>query len=47
MTPEQRDKVAAGAALEDVVGPPSVIVGIEADVGDREDWAMWWPRPVS
>ncbi len=27
--------------------PPSVIVGIEADVGDREDWYDWWPRPVS
>lgn len=25
---------------------PSVIVGVEADVGDREDWNDWWPRPV-
>ncbi|KAH9807424.1 hypothetical protein DFH28DRAFT_915599 [Melampsora americana] len=25
---------------------PSVIVGIEADVGDREDWEQWWPRPI-
>lgn len=25
----------------------SVIVGIESDVGDREDWHDWWPRPVS
>ncbi|KAF8343767.1 uncharacterized protein EI90DRAFT_3027053 [Cantharellus anzutake] len=27
-------------------GPPSVIVGIEADVGGREDWHNWWARPV-
>lgn len=26
------------------LGEPSVIVGIEADVGDREDWEMWYPR---
>ncbi len=26
--------------------PPSVIVGIEADVGDRADWHDWWPRPL-
>lgn len=25
---------------------PSIIVGVEADVGDREDWADWWPRPA-
>jgi len=25
----------------------SVIVGIESDVGNREDWHDWWPRPVS
>jgi hypothetical protein len=24
-----------------------VIVGIEADVGERDDWNEWWPRPVS
>ncbi|KAG0149294.1 hypothetical protein CROQUDRAFT_89382 [Cronartium quercuum f. sp. fusiforme G11] len=27
-------------------GEPSVIVGIEADVGDRADWEKWWPRPI-
>jgi len=27
-------------------GPASLIVGIEADVGDREDWHQWWPRPL-
>lgn len=32
---------------EDDLGPPSVVLGIEADVGDREDWHDWWPRPVS
>jgi alpha 1,6-mannosyltransferase len=26
--------------------PPSVIIGIEADVGDRSDWHDWWPRPL-
>jgi hypothetical protein len=24
-----------------------VVVGIEADVGERDDWNEWWPRPVS
>jgi len=28
------------------VGPPGVIVGIEADVGGRVDWHDWWARPV-
>lgn len=32
---------------EEDLGPPSVVVGIEADVGDRQDWHDWWPRPVS
>ncbi|KAF9519774.1 glycosyltransferase family 32 protein [Hydnum rufescens UP504] len=27
-------------------GRPSLIVGIEADVGEREDWHRWWARPV-
>ncbi|KAI5454555.1 hypothetical protein NCC49_003450 [Naganishia albida] len=31
---------------EEDLGPPSVVVGIEADVGDRQDWHDWWPRPV-
>ncbi|KAM0749756.1 hypothetical protein T439DRAFT_326636 [Meredithblackwellia eburnea MCA 4105] len=26
--------------------PPSFIVGVEADVGSREDWHQWWPRPL-
>jgi alpha 1,6-mannosyltransferase len=30
----------------EALGPPSVVIGIEADVGDREDWHDWWPRPV-
>ncbi|GAA5910921.1 hypothetical protein JCM6882_001932 [Rhodosporidiobolus microsporus] len=25
---------------------PSLIVGIEADVGSRHDWHDWWPRPL-
>ncbi|KAG8991542.1 membrane-bound alpha-1,6- mannosyltransferase Initiation-specific [Tulasnella sp. JGI-2019a] len=28
------------------LGPPSVIIGVEVDVGDREDWYRWWPRPL-
>jgi len=27
-------------------GRPSIIVGVEADVGDRVDWHDWWPRPL-
>ncbi|KAG9098155.1 membrane-bound alpha-1,6- mannosyltransferase Initiation-specific [Ceratobasidium sp. UAMH 11750] len=27
-------------------GLPSVVVGIEADVGIRPDWHQWWPRPL-
>jgi len=29
------------------LGTASVIVGVESDVGDRQDWHDWWPRPVS
>lgn len=36
-----------GAVEREVLGPVGAVVGIEADVGDREDWADWWPRPVS
>lgn len=25
---------------------PSAIIGIEADVGERQDWYKWWSRPV-
>jgi len=45
--PEDTARIAAGEKTEDVLGPPSVIVGVEADVGDRVDWNDWWPRPVS
>jgi len=27
-------------------GGPSLIIGVEADVGDRIDWHTWWPRPL-
>ncbi|KAG9118281.1 membrane-bound alpha-1,6- mannosyltransferase Initiation-specific, partial [Ceratobasidium sp. 392] len=30
----------------EVTNPPSVFVGIEADVGNRPDWHKWWPRPL-
>lgn len=25
---------------------PAAIIGIEADVGNREDWHKWWSRPI-
>lgn len=25
---------------------PSLIVGVEVDVGERGDWKKWWPRPL-
>ncbi|GAA5864619.1 hypothetical protein JCM3774_006017 [Rhodotorula dairenensis] len=25
---------------------PALIVGVEADVGNRHDWHEWWPRPL-
>lgn len=39
---EERDR-----EVDRVLGRARAVVGIEADVGDREDWAEWWPRPVS
>ncbi|QRV86322.1 glycosyltransferase family 32 protein [Ceratobasidium sp. AG-Ba] len=30
----------------EMTGPPSVFVGVEADVGTRSDWHKWWPRPL-
>jgi len=47
LEPGQLDRLAAGENINDIIGPPSIIVGIEADVGSREDWNDWWPRPVS
>jgi alpha 1,6-mannosyltransferase len=47
LEPAEIDRIAEGENAEDVLGPPSVIVGIEADVGNRADWNDWWPRPVS
>ena len=41
------ERIQAGDSPNDVLGPPSVIVGVEADVGEREDWHDWWARPVS
>jgi alpha 1,6-mannosyltransferase len=40
------ERIEAGEDVETVLGEPSVVVGIEADVGGREDWFDWWPRPV-
>lgn len=47
LTEDQKTRLEEGAQIEDVLGKPSVIVGLEADVGDREDWHDWWSRPVS
>jgi hypothetical protein len=40
-TPEELDK------LKRSLDVASVVVGVESDVGGREDWHDWWPRPVS
>ncbi|KIR35769.1 alpha 1,6-mannosyltransferase [Cryptococcus deuterogattii CA1014] len=45
LTEDQKKRLEEGAQIEEVLGKPSVIVGLEADVGDREDWHDWWPRP--
>lgn len=29
-----------------MLGKPSIIVGVEADVGEREDWQDWWAKPL-
>lgn len=47
LTKDEQNRIAVGEKWEDVLGPPSVVVGVEADVGEREDWNDWWPRPVS
>lgn len=47
MTEEQIKLLAAGSDIDTVLGKPSIVVGIEADVGGRADWFDWWPRPVS
>ena len=47
LSKQDKARIAAGEAWEDVLGPPSIVVGVEADVGKREDWHDWWARPVS
>lgn len=47
LDPASSDRLEAGEPADTVLSPPSIIVGVEADVGDREDWYDWWPRPVS
>lgn len=46
LTKDEQNRIAVGEPWEDVLGPPSVVVGVEADVGERDDWNDWWPRPV-
>jgi len=47
LSKQERARIAAGEDWEDVLGPPYNVVGVEADVGKREDWHDWWARPVS
>lgn len=47
MSDDQKMRILNGEDQDLVLGKPSLVVGIEADVGDRTDWAEWWPRPVS
>ena len=35
-----------GVSVDSILGPPSLIIGIEADVGGRPDWNDWWTRPI-
>ncbi|WWC65436.1 uncharacterized protein I303_108054 [Kwoniella dejecticola CBS 10117] len=46
LTEDQLERISNGENIDDIIGRPSVIVGLEADVGDREDWFDWWPRPL-
>ncbi|KAK4688270.1 hypothetical protein P7C73_g1849, partial [Tremellales sp. Uapishka_1] len=46
LSDKEKERIQAGEAMDAVIGRPSVIVGIEADVGTREDWFDWWPRPM-
>jgi alpha 1,6-mannosyltransferase len=48
--PSNREEVLTQGEVErwkKELGGASLIVGVESDVGDREDWNDWWPRPVS
>ncbi|WVQ95719.1 hypothetical protein IAU59_002818 [Kwoniella sp. CBS 9459] len=46
LTDDQKKRIEEGEKVDDVLGKASVVVGVEADVGDREDWNDWWPRPI-
>ncbi|WVF68134.1 hypothetical protein IAT40_002897 [Kwoniella sp. CBS 6097] len=46
LTDEQKKRIEDGHKVDDVLGKASVVVGVEADVGEREDWNDWWPRPI-
>ncbi|TYJ52494.1 hypothetical protein B9479_006888 [Cryptococcus floricola] len=46
LTPAQKARLERGEEQEEVLGRASVVVGVEADVGEREDWYDWWPRPI-
>ncbi|WVQ85821.1 hypothetical protein IAT38_007989 [Cryptococcus sp. DSM 104549] len=46
LSEEQLKRIEEGEEVDSVLGRPSMVVGLEADVGDREDWFDWWPRPI-
>lgn len=47
LSKQEKARIASGEDWKEVLGPPSIVVGIEADVGERGDWHDWWSRPVS
>jgi hypothetical protein len=47
LSEQDKARIAAGEEWEEVLGPPSIVVGLEADAGTRRDWHKWVARPVS
>ncbi|KAG8852235.1 membrane-bound alpha-1,6- mannosyltransferase Initiation-specific [Tulasnella sp. 330] len=33
-------------SMKESLGPPSFVIGVEADIGSRPDWHMWYARPL-
>ncbi|KAG9013704.1 membrane-bound alpha-1,6- mannosyltransferase Initiation-specific [Tulasnella sp. JGI-2019a] len=44
LAPSRKDQTLE--SVKQSLGPPSVIVGVEADVGNRPDWQDWYARPL-
>ena len=47
LSKQEKARIAAGEEWKEVLGPPSSVLGLEADAGTREDWHKWVARPVS